>query len=86
MRRKPTETTIKLSETVVDNKAAGEKEAAEAGCEEIVVEGEEVDEEEEEQEPVHALSTRRYHNFATMKRKLLNKSRWEPAFRDCVPL
>ena len=21
-----------------------------------------------------------------MKRKLLHKSRWEPAFRDCVPL
>ena len=32
------------------------------------------------------MSTRRYRNFKQMKSKLLHKSRWEPAFRDCVPL
>ena len=64
--------------------------------EDLVVEdnedGEEGDEmleeeaEEEEEEYVYPSSTRRFRNFAQMKQKLLYKSRWEPALRDCVPL
>ena len=47
---------------------------------------EEEEEEEEEEEYVYPTSTRRFRNFAQMKQKLLYKSRWEPALRDCVPL
>ena len=39
-----------------------------------------------EVERVWPTSTRRYRNFEIMKRKLLFKSRWEEAFRECIPL
>ena len=74
MKPKPTET--ENEDLVVEDNEDGEE-----GDEMLEEEAEE-----EEEEYVYPSSTRRFRNFAQMKQKLLYKSRWEPALRDCVPL